>query len=344
VKVVNANTDNIEDNHWGTSILWIVIGGNNLGRGFRVENLIVTYMPRQPLRGDSSLDTVQQRGRFFGYRRKYRKLLKAWLAPNIVSTFKDYREHEGDLRGLLKEIELQDLPLKGWKRVLRSPGNRNFTRKNVIKLFMSTLSYGAGKTAFTHDRLYFAGLAEKTRAIFDQLIADVDSIEPGLSIGSGGQLSRAKTGEMSFQKFEGFLLGLYEVLEGDESFKLGDLIDHLGQFHADDRLIPPNCQVIFHEWTLDPKRPEVERRGPKDGSYIGEQTRISSLSANNAPGQAVQLHNELELKKFILHVHLFDVFTAPVVSAGPGDKFASEQPAFRLQVPALPFASSVVQK
>lgn len=346
VKVVNSDTDNIEDNHWGTSILWIVIGGNNLGRGFRVENLIVTYMPRQPLRGDSSLDTVQQRGRFFGYRRKYRKLLKAWLAPNIVSTFKDYREHEGDLRGLLKEIEIEDLPLKGWKRILRSPGNRNFTRKNVIKLFLSTLSYPAGKTAFTHDRLYFPGLAPKTRALLDQLIADVDSIEPGLTIGSGGQLSRAKTGELNFDKFEGFLLALYEVLEGEESFKLGDLIDHLGQFHAEDEdgLLPPACQVIFHEWTLDPNRPEVERRGPKDGKYLGEQTRISSLSANNAPGQAVRLNNELEMKKFILHVHLFDVYVEPVMSANPGDLFASEQPAFRLQVPVLPFASSAVQK
>lgn len=54
---------------WGQSYSWILVGGQNLDRGFTVEGLTVTYMPRDL--GTAQADTIQQRARFFGYKRSY---------------------------------------------------------------------------------------------------------------------------------------------------------------------------------------------------------------------------------------------------------------------------------
>ena len=43
----------------------ILIGGQNLDRGFTVEGLTITYMPRPP--GQKQVDTISQRARFCGY-------------------------------------------------------------------------------------------------------------------------------------------------------------------------------------------------------------------------------------------------------------------------------------
>ena len=51
-----------QDN-WSLTNSHILVGGENLGRGFTVEGLTVTYMPRG--RGSGVADTIQQRGRFF---------------------------------------------------------------------------------------------------------------------------------------------------------------------------------------------------------------------------------------------------------------------------------------
>jgi hypothetical protein len=300
-------------------------------------------MPRETKAADSALDTVQQRGRFFGSRRSYARLLKGWLAPKILATFNDYREHELDLRNLLKEVEEANLPLKQWKRVLRSPGNRTFTRSNVIKLIAGTVTYKPGAVAFTHEYLYFEGLKKKTDLLYANLLADCGSLKPGSQIGSGGQLSRAATGQISFAQLEDFLLALYDAVSGTEAFTLSPLIDHLSQFHANEKVTPPSCQVVFHDYDLATKSQRVDKRGPYKGLFVRETTRISGLSSNNSAGQRPDFFNNLEQEVFILHVHLFDIFKVSVDSHRPADMFASAQAAFQLQVPSLPFSSTLIQ-
>ena len=59
----------------------ILIGGKGLERGYTVEGLTITYMSRPP--GGFTSDTLQQRARFFGYRKKYHQLIKIYLPyPN----------------------------------------------------------------------------------------------------------------------------------------------------------------------------------------------------------------------------------------------------------------------
>ena len=55
---------------WTNSSSHILIGAEMLNRGYTVEGLTVTYMPRNSA-SKSNADTIQQRCRFFGYKLSY---------------------------------------------------------------------------------------------------------------------------------------------------------------------------------------------------------------------------------------------------------------------------------
>ena len=56
----------------------IVVGAALLDRGYVVKGLVITYMPRGS--GGGNVDAIQQRGRFYGYKRKYLEFIRfAWL-------------------------------------------------------------------------------------------------------------------------------------------------------------------------------------------------------------------------------------------------------------------------
>jgi len=85
---------------WGQSYSWILVGGQNLDRGFTVEGLTVTYMPRDI--GTGQADTIQQRARFFGYKRGYEDLCRIYLGPDARRAFSVYVRHERSMRGFLE--------------------------------------------------------------------------------------------------------------------------------------------------------------------------------------------------------------------------------------------------
>ena len=58
---------------WAGEYSWILIGGIGLDRGFTVEGLTVSYMPRST--GVGNADNIQQRARFFGYKKKLSRVV-----------------------------------------------------------------------------------------------------------------------------------------------------------------------------------------------------------------------------------------------------------------------------
>lgn len=99
---------------WSASNHWVLVGGQVLDRGFTVEGLTVTYMPRQP--GVGNADTIQQRGRFFGYKRKYLQYCRIFLEENTLIAFESYVRHEEDIRSQLDRVSQSGEPLDAWKR------------------------------------------------------------------------------------------------------------------------------------------------------------------------------------------------------------------------------------
>lgn len=113
---------------WKSAYNWLLIGGMKLDRGFTVEGLTVTYMPR-PLAGNA--DVLQQRARFFGYRGEYIDYCRVYLLKAAKEAFVDYVDDEEFLRASLKKHEGK--PLAEWKRnfILHAQFTRP-TRASVI--------------------------------------------------------------------------------------------------------------------------------------------------------------------------------------------------------------------
>ena len=100
---------------WRSAYGWILVAGQAVDRGFTVEGLTVTYMPRGI--GMGNADTVQQRARFFGYKRPYLGYCRVYLEQGTLQAYQAYVEHEGDIRTQLMEFQESGQPLDNWKRV-----------------------------------------------------------------------------------------------------------------------------------------------------------------------------------------------------------------------------------
>lgn len=132
IRVVNAGTSADSEIKWNTAPSWILIGGNKLDRGFTVEGLATTYMPRKI--GAGQVDTVQQRARFFGYKASYGLMCRAWISGSTADVFEHYVMHEQLLREELKTVSEEGTSLKLWKRRMLLESKYQPTRKAVIDL------------------------------------------------------------------------------------------------------------------------------------------------------------------------------------------------------------------
>lgn len=152
-RVVNSETAaEIPEEEWKTHMGWVVIGGNKLDRGFTVQDLAVTYMPRG--RGVGNADTIQQRGRFFGYKRTYLDLLRGWFSDDLARIFTRYVEHERSMQEQLRVIDKEGMSLKEWRRKLLLDPDLRPTRQQVMTLSLNAAIVGKTKFPFRQEDLY----------------------------------------------------------------------------------------------------------------------------------------------------------------------------------------------
>lgn len=116
---------------WNTKYGWILVGGQAMDRGFTVEGLTVTYMPRGV--GVGNADTIQQRGRFFGYKRPYLNYCRTYLEGDVSEAFTQYVTHEDEMRRQLQTISNEGSSLTEWKRTFFLSPDLHPCRRNVIQ-------------------------------------------------------------------------------------------------------------------------------------------------------------------------------------------------------------------
>ena len=164
IKVINSGTPEESDIEWDVAPSWILIGGNKLDRGFTVEGLTVTYMPRGT--GVGNADSIQQRARFFGYKRSYADLCRAWLVSTTERAFSRYVEHEKVLRKELQQVARDGINLKQWtRRMLLDPALKP-CRKSVIDLpFVHGRIKGDGWTNFIKLRIAPSAISANSLAL-----------------------------------------------------------------------------------------------------------------------------------------------------------------------------------
>lgn len=120
---------------WESAPAWILVGGQSMDRGFTVRGLTVSYMPRPlAVSGVGNADTLQQRARFFGYKRPYLGSCRIWLEGSVMHALTEYVEHEDALRGSLRAFESLNRPLSEWRRRFILDSSMAPTRSNVIDI------------------------------------------------------------------------------------------------------------------------------------------------------------------------------------------------------------------
>jgi hypothetical protein len=102
----------------------LFVGGNKLGRGVTIKNLLVSYYGRHPRRPQA--DTVLQHARMYGYRRKDIGLLRLFLPRELHVVFKAINKMERGLRDTIAKN-----PSEQFRGVYVESG-LNPTRKNIL--------------------------------------------------------------------------------------------------------------------------------------------------------------------------------------------------------------------
>ena len=128
---VNARPTTPQPN-WRDTYPWILVGGQAMDRGYTVEGLTVTYMPRDM--GVGNADTIEQRARFFGYKRRYLGYCRVFLESGVRDAFQFYVEHEADIRRRLEEHRDTGRPLREWRRAFFMDTSLRPTRRQVLNL------------------------------------------------------------------------------------------------------------------------------------------------------------------------------------------------------------------
>jgi len=125
-----------QDVDWSMGRCHILVGGPKLDRGFTVQGLMTTYMPRQSV-STSNADTIQQRCRFFGYKRSYLDSCRVYLPQNAINEYISYVEHEEHLRNVLTKQTTQE-----FSRTFLLDRSLRPTRTNILSspLLRQTLS------------------------------------------------------------------------------------------------------------------------------------------------------------------------------------------------------------
>ncbi len=130
IQSLNSRGGNRTIVEWRNNYSFILVGGQAMDRGFTVEGLTVTYMPRSV--GVGNADTIQQRARFFGYKQSYLGYCRVYLDEDARDAYIDYVEHEEDMRRRLAEHQASGRSLNDWYREVFLSSDLNLARTNIF--------------------------------------------------------------------------------------------------------------------------------------------------------------------------------------------------------------------
>ena len=167
VKLVNGQTD--ED----VAVLSpynLFVGGNKLGRGVTIKNLLVSYYGRNPKKPQA--DTVLQHARMYGYRRKDIGLLRLFLPGELHTVFKAIHKMERGLRELIEQMPGEEF------RGVYIEGNLSATRANVLA--PGALGIYSGGSIYNPAQVVRDETAVARTAKIDALVGKIKSKEPSI--------------------------------------------------------------------------------------------------------------------------------------------------------------------
>jgi len=129
--------------------------------------------------GQGQMDTIQQRGRFFGYCGSWFGEIRVWLEDDVRRAFEGYVEEEEWLRRDLEEFDKGNKQLKGWKVRLRLNRDARPTRRNAIRREIQRFKTDGGWTRQSYWITNDATKSANSKIIEDFKSSSGDFASPG---------------------------------------------------------------------------------------------------------------------------------------------------------------------
>lgn len=142
LKISIVNSTNSSEETDSTSLYEIKVGGNLLGRGLTINRLIVSYIYRDSK--EPAVDTMYQRCRWFGYKKKYFDVCKVYMTAQLRNRFIAIVNHETQMWLSMEAFLNTQINLKKFKRLF-SLNNDDLilTRKSISNtIIVKVISYG----------------------------------------------------------------------------------------------------------------------------------------------------------------------------------------------------------
>jgi hypothetical protein len=305
VHISELNSDSGDDTvDWDNAETHILIGGDKLNRGFTVEGLTVTYMPRSP--GEWNADTIQQRARFFGYKQSYLGLCRLYLHPDVIHAYRAYVRHEEDVRSQIAEH--RGRPLREWRRAFFLDAKLKPTRKNVLSVPYYRISMD--RPWFVQEQPHVDADAAARNAILLRELAGRMSFERDAEAFFKHEFATTPLASL----FRDVLVN-YEVREGDSADWYGQLVTLRDILDS-----APDTQVLVLQ--MDGAR--TRERGVKDSAIKLHQGRSSVKGEGRYPGDA-QMH-DASSNVVTLQIHWLTIKDAP--------ELRSPVPAIAVHIPS----------
>lgn len=123
ILIINKNTTGEELNY--SRCFNFLIGGNTLGRGLAIKNLLATYYVREAKK--TQLDTMYQHARMFGYRKPTLPYTRVFLPPQLYHRFRQIFISDEELRKFIEKNkgDFETIPV-------RIASNIRATRNSVL--------------------------------------------------------------------------------------------------------------------------------------------------------------------------------------------------------------------
>jgi hypothetical protein len=156
-----------------------LIGGNSVGRGLAIKQLLVTYYTRSPKR--ANMDTMHQHARMFGYRKDTLPFTQIFLPQSLYVRFHDIHESDTLMREYIKDNN-------GTVSAVMIPNRR---RSNLVPTRSSVLDVKSidvlvpGQQIYPDKPIYAAEAARKTRS---KVIGILQSLFPNYTTTTEGRL------------------------------------------------------------------------------------------------------------------------------------------------------------
>jgi hypothetical protein len=150
----------------------IYIGGNMLQRGITLKNLIVTYIYRVA-KQDNTVDTLEQRARWFGYKKNYLDICRVFMPPKLLKAYIGITDSENTMWEDLEAFLSQNIHMKSFPRHFHLPAGEDdlkllLTRKTVS----GTVNISVTTTGYIYDRsiTFKAGEKEQNNRIIQDFL------------------------------------------------------------------------------------------------------------------------------------------------------------------------------